>query len=559
MRCSGGTAWPRCPRTGDSVVTVGFFDGVHHGHRRVVRRAVELARARGAKAVVLTFDPHPSEVVRPGTHPPLLTTPTHRADLMGELGVDAVLVLPFTVDLSRLTPAEFAKQVLVERLHAVAVVVGENFRFGHKAAGTVAVLTELGAEYGFAVEGLALAVPEEGEGSRFSSTDVRRMVLAGDVETAALRLDRPHRVEGMVVHGAKRGRELGFPTANVDTPAHTAIPADGVYAGWLVVGGERLPAAVSVGTNPQFDGEQPHRRGVRAGPHRSRPLRQARRGRLRGTGARAGEVLRHRRAHRNDQPGRGQGQGSALRVARYRLVRYRDRPTGEQRPPADRRVGPGREDRLAMAESYDVLLKSTESWFVRRGLPYFIEDRKVTEDVFTRALPMLLVYFVGNLMVVLSLHLSTLQRVGGAVLGVLLLALVYMLRNRFRGEKVLGRPSQIGWFELGGFIVIPPIVAFVARHKVKDALIDLVVDICVVVVIYVIASALFPLARWAFRRTFQELGEVFDLAARALPLVFLFNSFLFISGDVWEFAGGESRPRLWGVVGMFTLFQRSCS
>ena len=240
---------------GSSVVTVGFFDGVHHGHRRVVRRAVELARARGAAAVALTFDPHPSEVVRPGTHPALLTTPAHRADLMAELGVDAVLVLPFTVELSRLTPAEFVEQVLLERLHAQAVVVGENFRFGHKAAGTVAVLTELGGELGFDVEGLTLAAPEEGEESRFSSTDVRRMVLSGDVETAALRLDRPHRVEGTVVHGAKRGRELGFPTANVDSPPHSAIPADGVYAGWLLTGEERLPAAISVGTNPQFDGE----------------------------------------------------------------------------------------------------------------------------------------------------------------------------------------------------------------------------------------------------------------------------------------------------------------
>jgi len=207
-----------------------------------------------------------------------------------------------------------------------------------------------------------------------------------------------------------------------------------------------------------------------------------------------------------------------------------------------------------MPENYDVLLKSTESWFIRRGLPYFIEDRKVTEDVFTRALPMLLLYFVGNLMVVLSLHLTALQRIGGAALGVLLLALMYMVRNRFRGEKVLGRPSQIGWFELGGFTVIPPVVAFVARHEVKDALIDLGVNVGVVALIYVLASALFPLARWAFRRTFQELGEVFDLAARALPLVFLFNSFLFISGDVWEFAGEEPRPRLWGVVGMFAVF-----
>jgi len=240
---------------GASVVTIGFFDGVHHGHRRVVRRAVELARERGARAVVLTFDPHPSEVVRPGAHPALLTTPEYRSDLMSSLGVDAVLVLPFTAELSKQSPAEFVERVLVDRLHAVGVVVGENFRFGHKAAGNVAVLTELGAKYGFTVQGLALAAPEEGEESRFSSTDVRRMVLAGDVETAALRLDRPHRVEGPVVHGAKRGRELGFPTANVETPQYTAIPADGVYAGWLVVGAERLPAAISVGTNPQFDGQ----------------------------------------------------------------------------------------------------------------------------------------------------------------------------------------------------------------------------------------------------------------------------------------------------------------
>jgi riboflavin kinase/FMN adenylyltransferase len=242
---------------GPSVVTIGFFDGVHHGHRRVVRRAVELARERDAASVVLTFDPHPSEVVRPGTHPPLLTSAAFRSELMASLGVDAVLVLPFTIELSRQTPEEFVRDVLVEHLHAVGVVVGENFHFGHKAAGDVAALAEFGEHYGFTVEGLALAVPEEGgDESRFSSTDVRRMVLAGDVETAALRLDRPHRVEGPVVHGAKRGRDLGFPTANVQTPTYTAIPADGVYAGWLVVDGERLPAAVSVGTNPQFDGEE---------------------------------------------------------------------------------------------------------------------------------------------------------------------------------------------------------------------------------------------------------------------------------------------------------------
>ncbi|MGH3415370.1 MAG: bifunctional riboflavin kinase/FAD synthetase [Actinocrinis sp.] len=239
---------------GGCVVTVGFFDGVHQGHRRVVRRAVALARERGASAVVLTFDPHPTEVVRPGTHPPLLSTAAHREDLMESLGVDAVLVLPFTLELSKLTPEQFVRQVLVDRLHAVAVVVGQNFRFGHRAAGTIGTLTELGAKYGFAAEGLSLAAPEDGAVERFSSTDVRKMVLAGDVETAALRLGRPHRVEGTVVRGAQRGREMGFPTANVDSPPHTAIPADGVYAGWLVVDGEPLPAAVSVGTNPTFDG-----------------------------------------------------------------------------------------------------------------------------------------------------------------------------------------------------------------------------------------------------------------------------------------------------------------
>jgi hypothetical protein len=209
-----------------------------------------------------------------------------------------------------------------------------------------------------------------------------------------------------------------------------------------------------------------------------------------------------------------------------------------------------------MPESYDVLLERTETWFVRRGLPYFIEDRKATEDVFTRALPLLLIYFVGNLMVVLSLHLTALQRIGGAGLGVLLLALLYMVRNMVKGEKVLSLPNQIGWFEMAGFVAIPPVVAYAARRKMKDALIDLGVDVGVVLLIYVLTSALLPLARWAFRRTFQELGEVFDLAARALPLVFLFNSFLFISGDVWEFAGGESmtRDRLWGIVGLFALF-----
>jgi hypothetical protein len=202
----------------------------------------------------------------------------------------------------------------------------------------------------------------------------------------------------------------------------------------------------------------------------------------------------------------------------------------------------------------DLLLKRTESWFVKRGLPYFIEDRKATDDVFTRALPLLLGLFVINLMVVLSLHLMVWQRIGGAVLGVALMALLYMVLNLVRGQKALRMPTRIGWIEIAGFVLIPPIVAFAARHEARDALIDLAVSVGVALVIYLLASALVPLARWAARRAFQEIGEVFTLAARALPLLFLFNSFLFISKDVWEFSGDMSRTRIWGVVGLFAVF-----
>jgi hypothetical protein len=207
-----------------------------------------------------------------------------------------------------------------------------------------------------------------------------------------------------------------------------------------------------------------------------------------------------------------------------------------------------------VAENDDLLLESAETWFVRRGLPYFIEDRKATDDVFTPALPLLLGYFVINLMVVLSLRLTLWQRVGGAALGIALLAVLYMLRNRVRGERVFSLPSRISWIEFSGFVLIPPIVDLATRRKPKVALVDLGVDVVVVLLILMVASAVFPLARWAFRRTFQELGEVFDLAARALPLLFLFNSFLFISKDVWEFSGEMSPHRMWGVVGLFAVF-----
>ncbi|MFC7218314.1 bifunctional riboflavin kinase/FAD synthetase [Streptomyces polyrhachis] len=242
---------------GRSVVTIGSFDGVHRGHQLIIGRAVERARELGVPSVVVTFDPHPSEVVRPGSHPPLLAPHHYRAELMERLGVDALLILPFTAEFSKLSPADFVVKVLVDKLHARSVIEGPNFRFGHRAAGDVAFLESLCGTYDYDVEVIDLYVSgTAGGGLPFSSTLTRRLVAEGDVTGAAEILGRPHRVEGIVVRGAQRGRELGFPTANVETLPHTAIPADGVYAGWLTANGELMPAAISVGTNPQFDGTE---------------------------------------------------------------------------------------------------------------------------------------------------------------------------------------------------------------------------------------------------------------------------------------------------------------
>ncbi|MFE7595364.1 bifunctional riboflavin kinase/FAD synthetase [Kitasatospora sp. NPDC057512] len=240
---------------GRSVVTIGSFDGVHRGHQLIIGRAVERARELGVPAVVVTFDPHPREVIRPGSHPPLLAPHPRRAELIAELGVDAVLVLPFTTEFSQESPETFVRQVLVDALHARVVIEGPNFRFGHRAAGNVALLGELGRADDFEVEVVDLQVcGTAGDGEPFSSSLTRRLVETGDMAGANEVLGRPHRVEGVVVRGAQRGRDLGYPTANVDTVPHSAIPADGVYAGWLTADGERMPAAISVGTNPTFDG-----------------------------------------------------------------------------------------------------------------------------------------------------------------------------------------------------------------------------------------------------------------------------------------------------------------
>lgn len=234
------------------MVTIGVFDGVHRGHQQIIGRAVRAAAELGVQAVVLTFDPHPSEVVRPGSHPAMLSSPAEKAVLIRDLGVDVLVVQPFTPEFSQLPPDTFVYTVLVEHLHAATVVVGENFRFGRKAAGEVGTLTELGSRFGFATEGVPLI---RNGGTVYSSTYVRACVAAGDVTAAADALGRAHRLSGVVVRGDRRGRELGYPTANLQTHQHAAVPADGIYAGWLVREAERLPAAISIGTNPTFSGE----------------------------------------------------------------------------------------------------------------------------------------------------------------------------------------------------------------------------------------------------------------------------------------------------------------
>jgi riboflavin kinase/FMN adenylyltransferase len=227
------------------------FDGVHKGHQQLIGAAVERGRQAGLPTVVLTFDPHPSEVVRPGSHPARLTTVDRKAELLAELGVDVMCVLPFTLEFSRLGPDEFVHEVLVEHLHTATVVVGENFRFGHKAAGNVGLLRDLGQKFGFGVEGLPTV---SDDGTIFSSTYVRSCIDAGDVAAAAAALGRPHRLEGIVMRGTGKARELGYPTANLHTEPYSAIPADGVYASYAIVGDKRFPAATSVG-NPMFHGD----------------------------------------------------------------------------------------------------------------------------------------------------------------------------------------------------------------------------------------------------------------------------------------------------------------
>ncbi len=235
---------------GPTVVAIGNFDGVHSGHRRVLAEA--RAARPGLPVVAVTFWPHPMVVLRPDAAPELLCDLPERIELLRAAGADEVRVVEFTRRIAEWSPQEFVERVL-RPLHPSAIVVGENFRFGHKAAGTVDTLRELGAGV-FEVK----ALPLVSDASAYSSSRIRRALDDGDVEGAAEILGRPFRYTGIVVMGDQRGRTLGYPTANLTVPETHACPADGVYAGWLICldkpGAEPMPAAISVGTNPTFDG-----------------------------------------------------------------------------------------------------------------------------------------------------------------------------------------------------------------------------------------------------------------------------------------------------------------
>ena len=238
---------------GPSVVTIGSFDGVHRGHQTLVRRAVDAAAERGVRSVAVTFEPHPSAVVRPGSEPPYLQTLSDRITSLYGAGIDRVLVLDFTPALAALEPHEFLERVLVGRLAPLKVVVGTNFRFGHKAAGDVVVLAEGGEQHGYEVEAVTLL---ELDGEPISSSSIRDRLAEGDVAWSTRALGRPHEVLGEVVAGEGRGRTIGVPTANVEPVGGLVVPANGVYAGHARRGERFWPCVTNVGTRPTFDGRE---------------------------------------------------------------------------------------------------------------------------------------------------------------------------------------------------------------------------------------------------------------------------------------------------------------
>lgn len=237
---------------GPSAVTIGKFDGMHLGHRAVVSALLELARDRALTATVVTFDRNPLSLLRPEVCPPTLASNAQKLESLADAGVDATLLVHFDHEFSELTAAEFMQQILVDSLHAAVLLVGTDFRFGHGGEGTVETLRDFGRLHGIDVMVID-DVAREGS-RRVSSTAVRELILQGKVAEAGELLGALHSIRGTVVHGAQRGRTLGYPTANLSPTLEGLVPADGVYAAWMTVGGVRYPSAVSVGNNPTFDG-----------------------------------------------------------------------------------------------------------------------------------------------------------------------------------------------------------------------------------------------------------------------------------------------------------------
>lgn len=227
-------------------VTVGKFDGVHLGHQALLKAATDAAKSDSLSSVCVTFDRHPDALLAPERLRPALIGPGQKAEQVAAAGLDAMLELPFDHDLACLEPREFVESILVRGLNVRHLVVGQDFRFGSKGAGTAETLNELGAEFGFSVEVIA---PVLVDGQRVSTSLIRELLDSGDVATAARLLGRPHATVGLVEHGLKLGRQLGFPTANIARDAEGFLPLDGIYAGWLHSNGQRYPAALSIGIN----------------------------------------------------------------------------------------------------------------------------------------------------------------------------------------------------------------------------------------------------------------------------------------------------------------------
>ncbi|MDX1620887.1 MAG: bifunctional riboflavin kinase/FAD synthetase [Nitriliruptorales bacterium] len=237
-----------------SVVTIGVFDGVHRGHQTIIRRAVDDARERDCRSVAVTFDRHPEEVVRPDDVPPYLQTLDAKIETLTEQGLDVVFVLAFTPDLAELSPGQFIDRVLLGPLSVTAVVIGANFRFGHRAAGDIDTLTAAGQRHGFEVDAVDLLGADQ---AAISSTAIRAHLAEGDVAWAAQALGRPYRLRGTVGRGDGRGRSIGVPTANLDVEGRQLIPAVGVYAGHVRVLGDgaRYPCVTNIGSRPTFGGQ----------------------------------------------------------------------------------------------------------------------------------------------------------------------------------------------------------------------------------------------------------------------------------------------------------------